>query len=585
MARIADNIEVQPNQVYVIPSGYDLAIRNNRLSLTSQSVSGGWPDTINHFFEALAVDRGENAVAVILSGAGHDGTEGARAIKASGGLVIAQDLETASQSSMPFNIIDAGLADVVLAPDLIPGFLMRHFGIEVTASSQPEDLSEAIGDDAVKRVVRLIRRVTGSDFSDYKASTLRRQIARRMSATQMKDVDTYISMLEQQSGEAQLLVRGLLIHVTSFFRDPAAFESLKSNTLLPLLKTLSIDDVFRAWVPGCASGEEAISIAILVHECLRELRMTEMEVRIFATDMSRDLIQRARAGFFPLVAADSISPARFKDHFVSTDDGFQTRTHISRMIVWAEHNLVEHPPFSNLYLISCRNVLIYYQPKLQERLRALFQFALRPQGILFLGSSEALPETSELFNVVDSRNKIYRRTSSASRPWMRLDQPLFSRAPASLEETMSNPKPPQRDSDDYRLQIIREMLLAHYNSVCVLVDEHYHIRYAYGDIDRYLRLVPGGDSQRSILSMARQGLDAELTIALYEAFESDKTVTRHGIWVQTSGEEVLLNLIVKPMHDTALGSRYRLVIFEISAAARSADDVNTDQMGSEEWAP
>ncbi|MBK8024227.1 MAG: PAS domain-containing protein [Chloroflexi bacterium] len=582
--RIADNTEVQPNRVYVIPAGYELTIRNNLLRLVDRTASEGWPETINRFFQSLAEDRGENAAGIILSGAGYDGTEGARAIRDKGGAILDQDLESASQSSMPFSIIDAGLATAVLSPDLMPGYLLKYFRVASGDTAEFEDLTETLTEEDVKRISRQLRRLTGSDFADYKLSTMRRQIARRMSAVQLNDVNSYLALMDQQPSEAHQLVKRLLIHVTSFFRDPASFETLRINGLLPLLKTLSIDDVFRVWVPGCASGEEAVSIAILIHECLRQLRLTEMEVRIFATDMNRDLIQRARTGIYPLASADSLTASRFKDHFISSEDGFQVRAHISRMIVWAEHNLVEHPPFSNLYLVSCRNVLIYYQSKLQERIRALFQFALRPEGLLFLGSSEAIPEPSDLFTVVDSRHKIYRRMPTVNKPWMRLDQPLFARPPVSSEDSMSSSKAPQRDSDDYRLQVIKEILLSHYNATCVLVDELYQIRYAYGEIDRFLRLVSGGDSQRSILSMARQGLDSELTIALYEAFETDNTVARQGIWFESNGEERLINIIVKPVNDPIIGNRYRLVIFEVSTVAGRADDETVDREGSEEWA-
>jgi two-component system CheB/CheR fusion protein len=278
---------------------------------------------------------------------------------------------------------------------------------------------------------------------------------------------------------------------------------------------------------------------------------------------------------------DSITPARLKDHFIATEDGYHVRTHINRMIVWAEHNLIDHPPFSGLSLISCRNVLIYFQPKLQERIRALFQFALRAEGILFLGTSEAIPDVSGIFTVVDSKQKIYRRSAGAARQWMRLDQPLFARLPAHLEDRMSISQTSQTSGDDHKLNIIKSMLLTHYNSTCAIVDEHYYVRYTYGEIDRYLRLVPGGEVQTSILSMAREGLNSDLTIALYESYESENTITRSGVWMQSNGAEYAVNLIVKPIQDSIIGSRFKLVIFEPTVlAVLSADSetaTSTDQ--------
>jgi len=582
--RISDETVMQPDQVYVLPSGYELSLWENQLLLTTMPENSGWPQTINRFFQSLALNRGEKAAALILSGAGHDGTDGARLVKTKGGLVIAQDLETAAQSSMPFNIIDAGLATVVLSPDQMPNYLLNYFGIDLPEVLQFEDLTDSITEESLVRVIQLLRRQTGYNFGDYKVSTLRRQVARRMGSHQLGTVHGYLGLMEQQPDEANELINGLLIHVTNFFRDPAAFDALKTRALLPLLKTLSIDDVFRVWVPGCASGEEAVSLAILIYECLRELNMLEMEVRVFATDVNRDLVQRARGGVYPAAIAEDMSAARLKDHFMKSSDEYQVRAHISRMIVWAEHNLIEHPPFSGLYLISCRNVLIYFQSRLQDRIRALFKFALRPEGILFLGSSEAMPEASDLFIGIDSKQKIYRRIAGSSRPWMQLNQPLFKKSSFHQEEMINTSKSLKNNNDDHKLRIIKEMLLGHYNSTCAIVDQRYYVRYTYGDIDRYLRLVPGGEVQQSILSMAREGLDTELTIALYEAFDKEEVIIRKGVWMQTKGEEHSINVIVKPIQDTMLDNRHKLIIFEPTASGKEQSEVDADSAHSEEGA-
>jgi two-component system, chemotaxis family, CheB/CheR fusion protein len=572
---ISDEMPIESNQVYVLPAGYELSIEKNHLRLNDRTKNDGWPETINRFLESLALDRAEKAAALILSGAGHDGTEGAKAVKNQGGLVIAQDLETALQDSMPFSVIDAGLANAVLSPDLMPSYLLKYFKIVLPDVPKLVDLSESISDDDLKRIVRQLRVQTNFDFKDYKASTLRRQIARRISAHRLLTAKAYLALIKQQSSEADQLVKGLLVHVTRFFRDPDAFDSLKLNALLPLLKKLSIDNVFRVWVPGCASGEEAVSLAILIYECLRELDMLEMEVRIFATDMNRDLIQRARSGIYPVRIAEEISAERLKDHFIPAEDGYQVRIHISRMIVWSEHNLIEHPPFSSLYLISCRNVLIYFQSQLQEKIRALFQFALRPEGILFLGSSEAMPVMWDLFTVIDSKHRIYRRMAGSAQQWMQLDQPLFAKVLPPAEKSTISSKQSQKKRENPYLRVINEMLLSYYNSTCVIVDERYHILYSYGDIDLYLRLIPGGELQHSILNMAREGLNVELTLALYEAFNSQETVTRENVWIKNKGREHSINLIVKPINDKNIGTNHRLIIFEPSSASKNILNVES----------
>ncbi|MBK9745696.1 MAG: PAS domain-containing protein [Chloroflexi bacterium] len=580
---ITDDAEVLPDQVYILPPNFEVTLWNNRFSLSPIPTREGWPATITHFFQSLALDRGERAVAIILSGAGHDGTDGARAIKQENGLVLAQDLGTAGQSSMPFNVIDAGLADGVFPPNLMPAYLLNHFNIDLPEPLQFENLTTIIPDDDLQRLIWQLRRQTGYDFRDYKVSTLRRQIIRRMGLQQVETLPAYLILLEQKSGEAQQLVKGLLINVTSFFRDPEAFEELKTSALLPLLKTMSIDDVFRVWVPGCASGEEAVSIAIVIHECLRELNIQDMQVRVFATDLNRELIQRARSGIYPATISEQLSVSRLKDHFLKIEDGYQVRPHISRMIVWAEHNLIEHPPFSSLHLISCRNVLIYFQARLQTKIRAFFQFALRAGGILFLGSSEAMPEALDIFTIIDSKHKIYQRTPGAAYQWISLDQPLFTKAPSTSEDPMTAPaKSHGGSSDDHELRIIHAMLLDHYHSTCAIVDERYRVRYTYGDIDHYLRLIPGRDGQHSILSMAREGLDVELTIALYEAFESDRVVIRQGVSVKFAGGERLINVIVKPIHDAELSGRCQLIVFELSPAGRNLESAPPESREGEE---
>ncbi|MBK8033647.1 MAG: PAS domain-containing protein [Chloroflexi bacterium] len=460
--------------------------------------------------------------------------------------------------------------------------MLTHFDIDLPEPLQFENLTAIIPDEDLQRLIWQLRRQTGYDFRDYKVSTLRRQIIRRMGLQQVETLPAYLTLLEHQAGEAQQLVKGLLINVTSFFRDPEAFEVLKTSALLPLLKTMSIDDVFRVWVPGCASGEEAVSIAIVIHECLRELNIQDMQVRIFATDLNRELIQRARSGIYPATISEQLSMSRLKDHFLKIEEGYQVRPHLTRMLVWAEHNLIEHPPFSSLHLISCRNVLIYFQARLQTKIRAFFQFALRAGGILFLGSSEAMPEALDIFTIIDSKHKIYQRTPGAAYQWISLDQPLFTKAPSTSEEPMTAPGKSQRSSDDHELRIIHEMLLDHYHSTCAIVDERYRVRYTYGDIDHYLRLIPGRDGQHSILSMAREGLDVELTIALYEAFESDRVVIRQGVSVKSAGGERLINVIVKPIRDEALSGRFQLIVFEFSPAGRNLESAPPESREGEE---
>ncbi|MEQ8671568.1 MAG: CheR family methyltransferase [Aggregatilineales bacterium] len=562
---IVNDMRVDSDNIYVLPPGFEVEIVNGHFHLSELKHLNGWPKTIDRFLQSLAVDRGERAVAVIFSGAGTDSVVGVETIHKNGGLVLVQDVNTAIQPHLPANVINAGYAHAILPPDHMPEALLRHFGISLPMTIPFEDLTQSISDEDILRITTRLQRQTDRNFTDYKTSTLRRQIARRMGIHQLQTVDAYLEYMNTHLSESTALGKYLLINVTGFFRDSEAFASLKLNALLPFFKDFDIDTVFRVWIPGCASGEEAISIAILIHECMQELNILGLEVRIFATDLNRDLIKQARSGFYPRNTEDGISPARLQAHFVEEKDGYRIRNHISRMIIWSEHNLVENPPFSNLHLISCRNVLIYFQRRLQDRVMALFQFALVSGGLLFLGTSETMPYNLNTFIAIDSKYKIYRVATAGKRAWMKLDHPLFIKVPEFSEATMPElPSFTGRDREDHEMEIIKRMLMDHYRSTCAIVDEHYRVKYTYGEIDRYLGTVPGRDGQHNVLERARPGLDVELTIALHQVFETNEETTRERVWVKTNGHERIINLIVRPIEENLDQGKQVLIIFELA---------------------
>lgn len=566
---MADNASVLPNHVYVLPPGAEAMLWNQQIQLAALSQSPGQRSTIDHFLQSLARDQGERVAAIILSGASSDGTEGARAVKQYGGLVIAQEPGSASYPYMPASAIDADLADVVLVPAKIPDYLMQHFAFAPprlwTSAVQEDTLSEA----DVNRIIQWLREHTGRDFLDYKFSTLRRQIARRIILHHLGDVDAYLGYLEQYPDEANRLMQSLLINVTHFFRDPAAFESLKTNALLPLLRGLDSTTSFRAWVPGCASGEEAVSIAILIYECLRELDKLAMNVRIFASDANHSLIQQARSGFYAGAAVEGMPAIHLQEHFTQEGSGYRVRNHISRMIIWSEHNLVEHPPFSRLHLISCRNVFIYFQPRLQERLHALFRFALQPQGILFLGSAEKILDEN-IYTPIDPAHSIYRSNVGQHHPPQQPDQPPFTQVP-ERSKRQARERFPSSSATDHELALVKHALLAHYGNPCALVDQAHQVRYTYGDVSPYLRLAPGTMDQQHILDMALPGLAEELMVALSQEFNVDEPVVRRGVSVEHNGQTHLLNLIVIAIADAAQTEQHRLVIFEPVASGSVAN--------------
>ena len=573
--RISDNSVLQPDHIYVLPAGYFLDLWNGSLQLTPYGPEYvGLVRTIDQFLISLARDQGTRAAALIFSGAGTDSLEGARSIKHYGGFVLAQDLDSASHVSMPANVIKAGLADSTSNPAHMPNILIDYFQRTLADYAPPPLQTIDISEADMRRVIRRLQRLIGHDFTAYKRSAFERQLRLQIAESKHQSIDAYLDHLTRSREEAEQLAKNLLINVTSFFRDSAAFEALKEKALLPALRKANFDTPFRVWVPGCASGEEAVSIAILIHECLQELQLLDLEVRIFATDVSHDIIQRARWGIFPASIKAHISPTRLRAHFIEEDNGYRLRNHISRMITWGVHNLTEHPPFSRLNLISCRNVLIYYQQNMQERLIALFTFALYPDGMLLLGRSESLPYTTQAFTTIDHENRIYQRLEAKKGDWLSLDQPLFVNVPQHDEQPTSDHLQVRRPSETQELEIIKNMLVAHYDSTCAIVDDQYQVRYTFGDIDHFLKIPPGKEDQHNILSMAREGLDTALIMALHMTTNGGQVITREGIRVKHNGGERTINLIIKPIAADKLPDGHKLIVFEQVSAKLHDDEVD-----------
>ena len=570
---ITNNIVVQPDNVYVLLPGEEATFWNGQIQVHELKQNKGWTHIIDRFLQSLARDQGEHAAAVILSGAGSDGTAGVRAINANGGLVIAQEPESAAQQSMPLHVIAEGIADAVLEPEQIPAYLLDHFG--AASSRALDNLVDSITEEDLQRIVQRLRRLTGHDFTSYKLTALQQQVARRMAALRIQFVDTYLDHLDELPEEAQELEKFLLIHVTRFFRDPEAFEALKTKALLPMLRPMSIDAVFRAWVPGCASGAEAVSIAILLYECLQELDKVRMQVRIFATDANVDMIRRARHGVYPESIAEEITEARLRRHFEQVEGGYRVRDHIRDMILWASHNLVEHPPFSNLHLVSCRNVLIYFQDRLRQRVFAMLQYSLLAESILFLGSSESVPADWNTILPIDRFHRIYRQEADAKQQWLKLDHALFAKSASSDQSEQG--QVPTRQEDRYSA-LVREALVTRYNVTGVIVGETFQVQYTFGEIDRYLHFSAGLGLPRTLFDLIRDDLSLALIALLHRAFEISEPVFQRSVPIRDGDSSDYINLVIQPLVHVAAGGRQRLIIFEPTEARASqlADAVETE---------
>ena len=371
---------------------------------------------IDFFFRSLAQDQRERAICIVLSGTGSDGTLGVRAIKGEGGMVMAQNPESTEYDGMPRSAIATGLVDYVLPPAEMPAQLIAYVAHAFGKTSRPVSPPAPKAEDALKKIFLLLRAQTGHDFSQYKQSTIVRRVERRMAVHQIERLDEYVRYLQQTPAEVEALFRDLLIGVTSFFRDPEAFEALQEQVIPRLFAGKPAGAVIRVWVPGCSTGEEAYSIAILLQERMEALKQS-LKVQVFATDIDRRAIDCARAGVYPASIAADVSPERLARFFAQEPDGsaYRIQKGIRDMLIFSEQDVIKDPPFSKLDLISCRNLLIYMGGELQKKLIPLFHYALNPGGMLFLGTSETVGEFADLFATLDRKSKLYQRREDVRR--------------------------------------------------------------------------------------------------------------------------------------------------------------------------
>ena len=398
-----DQMAVEPNCVYVIPPNRDMAIFHGALQLSVPELPRGQRMPIDAFLRSLAEDQGELAIGVILSGTGTDGTLGLRAILGAGGVSIVQEPATAKYDGMPASAIRAGFATQVLPVEKMPEALLA--GVRTLAAHQEVPLAAAAS-RGLNRILMLLRTGTGHDFSHYKKTTIARRIERRMSQHHIEDTEVYARHLEEHPAEVRSLFKELLINVTSFFRDPEAFVMLKQQILPQLFAGKPEGYVFRVWVVGCATGEEAYSIAMLLRELMDETRQA-VKIQLYSTDIDEEAIAVARAGLYPPNIAQDVSPERLRRFFVKEDAGYRVKKEIREMVVFAIHNVIKDPPFTRLDLVSCRNLLIYLEPELQNRILLTFHYALKPGGVLFLSPSESIGNHPELFAPLNRKWKLY----------------------------------------------------------------------------------------------------------------------------------------------------------------------------------
>jgi two-component system CheB/CheR fusion protein len=555
--QIEDGMRVQPNTVYVVPPNRDLSILNGVLQLMEQSKPRGANLPIDVFLQALARDQGANATAIIFSGTGSDGTQGVKAIKGEAGMVMVQDEGSAKYDGMPRSAIATGLADYILPPAAMPGQLLKYLRHTVHAATATILADGGKMPDTLQKMYILLRNRTGHDFSLYKKNTILRRIERRMHVHQIDTVKDYVLYLQKSAVELDILFKELLIGVTSFFRDTQAYEKLREN-LRELLGEKPEGYTLRVWVPGCSSGEEAYSIAILLQEVMEELGR-HLNVQIFGTDIDADAVNAARAGIFPVSIAAAVSEARLKRWFSHDDNHYRVKKSIREMLVFAVQSIIKDPPFTKLDLLCCRNLLIYLGPELQKQLIPIFHYSLKPDGLLFLGSSESIGQAHELFSVLDKKGKIYRRKPSSV-----VGRPLlsFPAIPAIAENAgPAQPETIRKAEELSAFQMVETILRQIDAPPCVIIDEANNIVYLNGRTGRYLEPVVGKVSV-NILEMARPGLKMDLAAAIRGAATNKQECLRKDVAIEQNGGHLTIDLTVKPVMEYSTLRGLMMVIFK-----------------------
>ena len=556
----ADSMRVEVNTVYVLPPNCDMTISEGVLRLARRESARGHHLPIDTFFRSLAEDQTSNAIGIILSGTASDGTLGLAAIKSGGGITFAQDFESAKYDGMPHSAVEAGVVDYVLPPARIAQELVRIQGLPADRDSRDEVFDGK--DRLLKEIFRLLKNHSKVDFVDYKVATMRRRILRRMHINRVTGLADYVKILQRSPQEVEALYRDVLINVTSFFRNPEVFESLRQVVYPKILADRSSSDPVRVWVPGCSTGEETYSHAMALVEMLSEMRI-EIPIQIFGTDLSENAIHRARIGTYKDSIALEISEVRLRRFFHRVAGGYQISKSIRDLCVFARQNVFSDPPFSRMDLISCRNVLIYLSSVLQKKVIPIFHYALKPGGFLLVGNSEGLLGTgADIFNLVDRKSKIYQK-KAVSLP---ATFGLIINSPAPIETEPDNPDRNGKEQEQPKtpIDVQREadrLLLTKYVPSAVVVNDALEIVQTRGRTSRYLEL-PTGRASLSLLKMARPGLLYELRGLIDKVRKTGVPAVRDSITLDNGETTIDVKVEVVPFHTPARDERHMLVLFE-----------------------
>ena len=575
--RVTNEMKVEPNTIYLIPASAEMVISNGRLLLTERDMTETLHLPIDHFFRSLANERGNKAVGVILSGTGSDGARGIVSINEAGGLVICQDEETAKFDGMPVSAQKTNAVHLVLPPDRMAKVLSTYTEKSLTPEILAEQEMVLTKDVGIDGIFKLLRREYRIDFSVYKPTTVTRRIDRRIALGKHGDIDAYLEVLSESSEELDLLYHDLLIGVTQFFRDPRAFELLKTKIIPEILKKKAdTADPIRIWVAGCASGEEAYSIAIAFNEAL-EHDLNAPNVKIFATDVHRKSLQFASQGVYPKGAFKAISEEIVGKYFLKRPEGFEITPKIRKMIVFAPHDVINDAPFTKLDLVTCRNMLIYFQPIVQKKVISLFHFGLRTGGCMFLGPSETPGDLRDEFEVLDKKWRLYRKRRDV-RLTGNIRLPL---AGSQISRPLTR-RGESRSSPDSLLLSVYDALLDRSIQSSFLIDEEGELVHSFGGAERFLK-IRGGRISTGILDIIHEDLKTSLSGALQHVAKEQKEICYTGISVKTNRGLEQIRLVVDPIRDRRTEVVHFLISIEplkedFKVASKLAQDIDVSQL-------
>ena len=554
-----DRMTVKPDCVYVIPSNRDMSILHGVLHLFTPSAPRGLRLPIDFFFRSLALDLQERGIAVVLSGMGTDGTQGARSIKEKGGIVLVQEPSTAKFDGMPRSVIDSKMVDCIAPPGELPAKILGLHRLPRPPVRVP--LVQKQGDNALEKAVILLRVTTGHDFSQYKKTTLYRRIERRMGVHQIDKINTYVRFLQQNPPEIEFLFRELLIGVTNFFRDPAEWSAIKTRVLPGLIEQYPAGRQLRAWVAGCSTGEEAYSLAMIFREVLDEVKPKgRFTLQVFATDLDKNAIDKARQGFYQSIITGDVSPGRRTRFFVREEENYRICKEIRQMVIFAPQNLVQDPPFTRIDILSCRNLLIYLTHEMQKKLLPLFHYSLNPGGTLFLGSAESIDGFTDLFTQIEINSKLFVRNDVPPGK-----EPIrFSSTFAPVYQG-SSVQPDEIPACEKSLQIMADrFFLQRFSPAAVLVNKTGDIIYSTGQTAPFLQL-SAGKANLNIFSMASEEIRYELTTAFQKACRRKEPVCARNLSVTVGRTPRTFDLAVQTVQELGILQNMVAIVFSDAA--------------------